>query len=213
MGELLKAGRECPYKVAYLGPRYENTYFMHFGKHYRFPYSHIRPPDRLRFTDRQFLGNNPDCCEDLGFDSLFESGNLDCAVRVGPDEYDLFIQVDSNTKGHLQWYNFKVCGARKGAKYRFNICNFQKSKSLYSRGMKPFVFSRARHDRLRAGWEQSGENLKYECRALRYKALFGAEYISADSANASIGWPSTLCSSTTATKCTSPTACPTTTRT
>jgi hypothetical protein len=153
----------------YLGPRYENSYFMHYGKPYHFPYSHIRPPEKIKFTNRAFLGNNPDCCDDLNFDSLFESGNLDCAVLVGPLEYDLFIQVDSNTKGHLQWYNFKVSNTRKGAKYRFNICNFQKSKSLYTRGMKPFVLSKRRHELHKAGWEQVGDNLSYECKALRYK--------------------------------------------
>lgn len=82
--ELLRSKQQSPYRVAYLGPRYENSYFIHYGKNYHFPYSHIRPPDRIKFTDRSFLGNNPDGCDDLCFDSLFEAGNLDCAVRVGP---------------------------------------------------------------------------------------------------------------------------------
>ena len=37
----------------------------------------------------------------LIFDSHFESGNLDCVVKVSDNEYDLFMRVDSNTKGHL----------------------------------------------------------------------------------------------------------------
>lgn len=100
------------------------------------------------------MGNNPveEGQLDLNFDSLFESGNLDCAVKVAPFEYDLFIQVDTNTKGHLQWYNFKITKAQKGAKYRFNICNFQKSKSLYTRGMKPFILSKMRNQALKTGW-------------------------------------------------------------
>ncbi len=61
--ELLKRRKDLAgYRVAYLGPRYENTYFIHYGKNYHFPYSHIRPPERIKFTDRVFLGNNPDCC-------------------------------------------------------------------------------------------------------------------------------------------------------
>ena len=63
---------------------------------------------------------------------------------VAPQEYDLFIQVDTNTRGHLQWYNFKVSRAHKGTRYKFNICNFQKNKSLYTRGMKPYVLSKCR---------------------------------------------------------------------
>jgi hypothetical protein len=151
-----------------LGARYENSYFIHYSKPYHFPYLHIRPPDHIKFSNRSFLGNNPDCCDDLGFDSLFESGNLDCAVKVGLNEYGLFLQVDSNTKGHLQWYNYKKSRAK-------NICNFQKSKSLYTRGMKPFVFSKQRHKQLWQGWEQCGENLKYELRSLRFRTIFDSE--------------------------------------
>jgi hypothetical protein len=42
------------------------------------------------------------------FDSFFEGGNLDCVMKVGEREYDCFMRVDSNTSGHLQWFNFKV---------------------------------------------------------------------------------------------------------
>jgi hypothetical protein len=52
------------------------------------------------------------------------------------------MRVDSNTRGHLQWYNFKVKNMKKGNIYTFNICNFSKGKSLYTRGMKPFIFSK-----------------------------------------------------------------------
>lgn len=38
--------------------------------------------------------------EILEFDSSFECGNLDKVVMVTPDEYDLYMRVDSNTKGH-----------------------------------------------------------------------------------------------------------------
>lgn len=49
--------------------------------------------------------------------------------------------MDTNTRGHLHWYNFKVLKMRKNHKYIFNICNFTKSKSLYTRGMKPYIYS------------------------------------------------------------------------
>lgn len=57
------------------------------------------------------MGNNPHFEFNknvLTFDSNFESGNLDCAVMIDEKEYDLFIRVDSNTRGHCQWFNFKV---------------------------------------------------------------------------------------------------------
>jgi len=34
------------------------------------------------------------------FDSSFESGNLDMVVQVGPREFDLYMRVDANTRGH-----------------------------------------------------------------------------------------------------------------
>ena len=34
------------------------------------------------------------------FDSTFESGNLDAVVKTDNNEYDLFMRIDANTKGH-----------------------------------------------------------------------------------------------------------------
>jgi hypothetical protein len=51
------------------------------------------------------------------------------------------MRVDSNTRGHLQWFNFKIKNLEKDKEYIFNICNFQKKKILYGRGLKPYVFS------------------------------------------------------------------------
>ena len=36
----------------------------------------------------------------LLFDSSFESGNLDMVVQVQPSEFDCYMRVDSNTRGH-----------------------------------------------------------------------------------------------------------------
>jgi hypothetical protein len=36
----------------------------------------------------------------LLFDSLFESGNLLQADRISREEYRLYMQVDTNTRGH-----------------------------------------------------------------------------------------------------------------
>ena len=79
--------------------------------------------------------------ETIIFDSFFENGNLDCVIKVDQYEYDLYMRVDSNTRGHFLWYNFKVKNMERNVKYRFNICNMQKDTSLYSRGMKPYILS------------------------------------------------------------------------
>ena len=36
----------------------------------------------------------------MEFDSLFESGNLEGAIRVRDDEYHLLMQTDTNTYGY-----------------------------------------------------------------------------------------------------------------
>jgi hypothetical protein len=45
----------------------------------------------------EYMKKNPD--DVVIFDSDFESGNLDLAIEQN-NEYDLFVKVDSNTKGH-----------------------------------------------------------------------------------------------------------------
>lgn len=56
-----------------------------------------------------FVGTNPAIfIQKIGFDSNFESANLDCAIKTSEDTYDLYLRVDSNTKGHCLWYDFKV---------------------------------------------------------------------------------------------------------
>lgn len=68
----------------------------------------------------------------LIFDSLFECGNLDMVIQIKDNEYDLYMRVDSNTRGHHQWFFFNVSN-KYGFKGRvkFNIVNFTKNASLY----------------------------------------------------------------------------------
>jgi hypothetical protein len=44
----------------------------------------------------------------LIFDSRFENGNLRRAIKVNNVEYNLWLENDVNTKGHTQWFYFKV---------------------------------------------------------------------------------------------------------
>lgn len=73
---------------------------------------------------------------EVSFESRFESGNLDCAVRVGEGEYDLFLRIDANTRGHLDWYYFAVRG-RAGQRVKLNLCNLTKGDTHYSRVLSP----------------------------------------------------------------------------
>ena len=62
----------------------------------------------------------------LVFDSSFESGNLDMAIQVDPREFDLYMRVDSNTRGHHQWFFFRVLNHGHLGTVKFNIVNFTK---------------------------------------------------------------------------------------
>ena len=76
---------------------------------------------------------NPDVDCDFEFNSKFESGNLDMVVQSGPNEFDCFMRVDSNTIGHIQWFYFSVANvkAEVGTTIRLNLVNFTKKNSLY----------------------------------------------------------------------------------
>jgi hypothetical protein len=79
----------------------------------------------------------------LLFDSMFESGNLLQAERSGTekDTYNLYMQVDTNTRGHQQWFYFKVKGGEIGKNYTFNIMNFTKPGVTGGRGYKSGEYS------------------------------------------------------------------------
>ena len=78
---------------------------------------------------QQFDGNG------LLFDAQFESGNLDRVVMISPNEYDLYMRSDTNSKGHHQWFYFKVTSKKALGPVKFNIINFTKHRSLYETGM------------------------------------------------------------------------------
>ena len=71
-------------QLCYLGPRYETTYYAWYDKHFDFPYQHLSAPKNIKITDRFLCGQHWDAerPDILFFDSLFESGNLDCAIKV-----------------------------------------------------------------------------------------------------------------------------------
>ncbi|XP_045147052.1 cytosolic carboxypeptidase 2 [Echinops telfairi] len=97
----------------------------------------------------------------LLFESRFESGNLQKAVRVDTYEYELTLRTDLYTNKHTQWFYFRVQNTRKDITYRFTIVNLLKPKSLYATGMKPLMYSELDADTRGVGWRREGANIKY----------------------------------------------------
>ncbi|XP_065801165.1 cytosolic carboxypeptidase 2 isoform X5 [Muntiacus reevesi] len=97
----------------------------------------------------------------LLFESRFESGNLQKAVRVNTYEYELTLRTDLYTNKHTQWFYFRVQNTRKDVTYRFTIVNLLKPKSLYAVGMKPLMYSQLDASTRSIGWRREGNEIKY----------------------------------------------------
>ncbi|KAK2964823.1 putative Cytosolic carboxypeptidase Nna1 [Blattamonas nauphoetae] len=105
----------------------------------------------------------------LQFESRFECGNLKKAVQIYQWEYDLTLRIDTNTKGHTQWFYFTVTHVRKDVKYKFNIVNFLKPASMYSNGMQPLMYSEFLARDKGIGWHRVGEDICYYSSPLKKK--------------------------------------------
>ena len=111
---------------------------------------------------------------DLLFDSKFECGNLGLALKKSDNEYDLFMQNDINTKGHTQWFYFKVQNTQSST-YKFNILNFSKNDSLFNHGMKVLIFSEKHQQKTKAQWFRGGFDISYYSNHIQRTAK-GATY-------------------------------------
>lgn len=168
-----------PKEPIYLGPRVQNSLQIHklFAKRelrdgthaytFKFP---PRPPQiaRKRIEEpRPFTGMNPVLKnadpetreKALVFDSFFESGNLDVVTQAEELEYNLFMRVDTNTRGHHQWFYFSVEHQEyfKDKKVTFNIMNFTKDESLYNSGMRVVLAKRSNGYK----HERGGQDISY----------------------------------------------------
>lgn len=63
---------------------------------------------------------------------------MDLAIKIRRNEYDCFLRSDTNTKGHTNWYYFKVCNRKQVGIVQLNICNIVKKRNLYGKGMNPY---------------------------------------------------------------------------
>lgn len=97
----------------------------------------------------------------LVFESRFESGNLEMAVKVSDNEYNLVLQHDTNTAGNTQWFFFRVGNTTKDLKVKFNMVNLGKGDSLFNYGMKVMIFSETEEKKSNQGWIRGGEDILY----------------------------------------------------
>uniref|UniRef100_A0A8C3R2N7 Cytosolic carboxypeptidase 2 n=1 Tax=Cyanoderma ruficeps TaxID=181631 RepID=A0A8C3R2N7_9PASS len=97
----------------------------------------------------------------LLFESRFESGNLQKAIKVGPYEYVLMLRPDLYTAKHTQWFYFRVQNTRQEPLYRFTIANMAKPKSLYGQGLRPLLYSQRDAQSRGIGWRRVGTDVRY----------------------------------------------------
>lgn len=108
----------------------------------------------------------------LVFESRFESGNLLSVTQIGKYDYQLYLAPDTRTSGHQMWFckfiltkerlDFRVQNMKKDALYRFYIMNLKKANSLYTKGMRPLVYSEKSAAECRIGWQRlQDDTLKY----------------------------------------------------
>ncbi|CAG9316427.1 unnamed protein product [Blepharisma stoltei] len=97
----------------------------------------------------------------LVFESRFECGNLAMAAKIGENEYNLLMSNDINSKGHTQWFFFRVENTKANMRVKFNIVNFAKADSLFNDGMRVLVYSCKYYERYEKGWTRGGEDIQY----------------------------------------------------
>jgi len=82
-------------------------------------------------------------------------------VQVGPREYSLVVNCDVNTRGHTQWFLYRVRNMEAGVPYRFNLINLMKPDSLFSSGMRPLLYSEGLAAEAGVGWTRCGDDIAY----------------------------------------------------
>ena len=104
------------------------------------------------YPKASFLASSLNSSLLLKFNSHFEGGNLSRAYALSDTEYDLYMTVDTNTKGHTQWFAFSVENTTAGHTVKFNIVNFTKGSSLLRSGLRPCCLSLTDKKQTGAKW-------------------------------------------------------------
>lgn len=79
----------------------------------------------------------------------------------GVHDYELTLSTDMYTSKYTQWFYFRVRKMRAGVTYRFTIVNLMKSSSLYSKGMRPLLYSERAAVENGVGWHRTGSDIRY----------------------------------------------------
>jgi len=61
----------------------------------------------------------------------------------------------------MQWFYFSVMNIKAETRTKLNLVNLSKPDSLYSKGMKPFVYSMKKKEATGVGWHRGGEHISY----------------------------------------------------
>jgi hypothetical protein len=77
-------------------------------------------------------------------------------TQVG-NEYHLFMAVDTNTRGHRQWFYFTATAPRSQIA-PITVHSFRKKMSLFQIGMHPYG---KRRDEPAEAWRAVGRNVRY----------------------------------------------------
>jgi len=114
--------------------------------------------------------------ENYIFDSAFECGNLDVVNKKGPNEFDLFLRSDSNTRRSHQWFYFSITNKIIG-KIKINIQNLTRPNSFFQKGMRICLFSKRKFEDHEILNFRGGENIEYKNSFLSplYHKYFGVE--------------------------------------
>lgn len=86
------------------------------------------------------------------FDSNFECGNLEKAIYKNDNEYDLYINSDTNSINRTQWFYFFTENTKKNQTVKFNILNLSKYPTFVKDGMNPILFSEKDYENIYLSW-------------------------------------------------------------
>ena len=110
------------------------------------------------------------------FESHFECGNLQLVYlsKYIPEKkiqnYQLFLNDDTNSNGYTQWFFFRISNCKKGKKINLNIMNLHRKKSFYSNGIKVLYYSKKKFQKEKIGWHHTNEKVEYNSNFL-YKII------------------------------------------
>lgn len=133
------------FPVIYIGYRPQNSHSMHkyFSDASTYNYLFKSPAAiDIKYNHKsitKFYGMKAEFKKEIEFDSAFECGNLDKAVKISKNEYDLYMRSDTNTYGNYKWFYFKVLNKSEDRCVKLNIVNFKERHSLFNQGQKPMI--------------------------------------------------------------------------